>query len=343
MIDEADPDSKPAVGPIGPEAIPVAAPVAPAPPELFMPPTPGESITSELTRNTYTMGEKIGEGSFGEVYACVDAWGNDLAAKVLKPLKKYEEVKAAALGEFQKLLLLRHPNITYIYDAFEYRTTFYIITERCYGSIEDLLTQDWLQGQYWLMPIARYLLQAVHFVHINQIVHQDIHAGNVFTSFAKDEMDVPVPDGRRALQFRLGDLGVAKLFHEIDGTNTRAKWMLPPEVIDTQEFGPLDYRIDIYHAGLLLLEIASSKRLQFTTDEIRNGKPREMALTLPVPWNFALEKALRRHVAFRTDSPMELWRDLNSPATPDESGAKQTEWQSGPASDQTPVTDGGSA
>jgi hypothetical protein len=40
---------------------------------------------------------------------------------------------------------------------------------------------------------------------------------------------------------------------------------------------------------------------------------REMALTLPSPLNFALEKALRRHVEFRTATVMELWRDLHAP------------------------------
>ena len=39
-----------------------------------------------------------------------------------------------------------------------------------------------------------------------------------------------------------------------------------------------------------------------------------MAFELPSPYNFALEKALRRHVEYRTANAMELWRDLNSPA-----------------------------
>src|SRR5580700_1893305 len=53
--------------------------------------------------------------------------------------------------------------------------------------------------------------------------------------------------------------------------------------------------------------------MTFTGDEIIAGKPRQLALQLPAPYNFALEKALRRHVASRTANAMELWRDLNSP------------------------------
>lgn len=116
-----------------------------------------------------------------------------------------------------------------------------------------------------------------------------------------------------AMQFKLGDLGVTKLLTELNPQNTRAQWMLPPEVINTAEFGPIDHRSDIYHCGLLLLQLAYSQELKFTQEETLAGKPREMASKLPTPLNFALEKALRRHAAMRTGSAEELWRDLNSP------------------------------
>ena len=95
-----------------------------APSDWVTPPTPGEGITSELTGNTYTMGEKIGEGYFGMVFGCIDVWNNEMAAKVMKPLEPYEKVKQATIAELNKLLQLRHPHITYVFDAFEYRETF---------------------------------------------------------------------------------------------------------------------------------------------------------------------------------------------------------------------------
>jgi serine/threonine protein kinase len=295
---------------------PVPAAVRPEPPETLapakgvIPPEPGEVITSLATGNSYAMGEKIGEGYFGVVYTCADVWENDLAAKVLKPTGTYEKVKAAAEAELQKLLVLRHPHITYVFDAFEYRDTFYIITERCYCPLTSLFSIEAFDGLIWLMPIARCLLQAAHYVHLNRYAHQDIHLGNVFAALAKDEMQ---PEGPGAIQFKLGDLGVAKLFSELDAANTRADWMLPPEAIEVGEFGPIDHRIDIYHIGLLLLQLAYSRELRFSREEILAGRPREMALGLAPPYSFALEKALRRHVAFRTANVMEMWRDLHSP------------------------------
>lgn len=270
----------------------------------------GEVITSFATGNNYTIGSKIGEGNFGIVYSCTDTWNNELAVKVLKPNGTYEKVKESAENEFIKLLQLRNPYITFVYDAFEYRDTFYIITELCHSPLTELFKIENFNGQSWLMAIARGLLQAVHYLHINNYAHQDIHAANVFATFVKDELN---PDNPKVLQFKLGDLGIARLLNEMDAKNTLAQWMLPPEVLNSYEFGVIDNRLDIYHVGLLFLQLAYSKERRFTEQEILEGKPRELALSLPAPFNFALEKALRRHVDYRTASAMEFWRDLHTP------------------------------
>ncbi len=273
-------------------------------------PTCDEVITSLMTGNSYTIGTKIGEGNFSIVYSCKDDWDNDLAVKVLKPISSYEKVKDSAENEFIKLIQLRHPFITYIYDAFEYRDTFYIITERCHSPLTELFKLEGLDGRFWLMAIARGLLQAIHFLHINNYAHQDIHLANVFAAFVKDELN---PDNAQILQFKLGDLGITKLLSEMDAKNTMAQWMLPPEVLNSSEFGVIDHRLDIYHIGLLFLQLASSKEIRFTEQEILQGKPRELALELPSPFNFAIEKSLRRHVSCRTASAKEFWRDLHTP------------------------------
>jgi eukaryotic-like serine/threonine-protein kinase len=290
-------------------AVPATALTAAAGVEVSILPTPGEVIISGMTGSTYTIEDRIGEGTFGVVYGCVDDWNNRLAAKVLKPRKPKHEMQAVAFAEMQKLVQLRHPQITYFFDAFEYRNICYIITERCEISLAELFTAQWFVGSAWTLAIARCLLQAVQFLHLHGYAHQDIHAGNVFALLARNEL---VPDERNATQFRLGDLGVAKLFSEISPENTRAQWMLPPEVLNPTEFGAPDQRVDIYHSGMLLLQLEHSKELSFTTDEILAGKPREMALQLRSPLNFALEKSLRRHVSKRTETARELWRDLNS-------------------------------
>lgn len=292
--------------PLATEQVPAEQPPVP----VFTPPTSGELITSTFTGNTYQIGQIIGEGSFGVVYECADTWNNELAVKILKPRGTYEQIRGNAIAELEKLRLLRHPNVTYVYDAFEYRHTFYIVFERCWKSINQFIQSEKFEGHLWLRAIARQLLQAVHFLHCNNYVHQDIHGGNVFVATLHDDM----APREMVFTFMLGDLGITKMATEIDAANTvLADWMRAPESLDFNEFGPMDHRMDIYHCGLLFLQILLGKPLSFTKEEVLAGVPREMALKIGMPFSFALEKALRRHVDYRTASALEFWRDINTP------------------------------
>ena len=277
--------------------------------EQFTPPALGTVIISESTRTTYTIGAMIGEGSFGYVYEAVDIWGNLLAAKILKPRGTYEEIRIAATQEFAKLLQLRHPNVTHVHDAFEFKYTFYLVTERCTTSMVALFGFKGLDGKQWLLPLARCVLQAVHFLHTYGYVHQDIHFGNIFAQFHRNEMGA-VQD--TSITFKLADFGITKLFEHVDAANTMLKLgMLPPEYLNNN-FGPMDHRIDIYHCGLLFLQLLFGRQLQFTNDEIQSGAPRQLAEQLPEPYRTALSGALRRTVASRTPSAIDFWNALNA-------------------------------
>jgi serine/threonine-protein kinase len=226
-------------------------------------------------------------------------------------LGTYEQVRDSAIAELEKLRLLRHPNVTYVHDAFEYRHTFYIVFERCWQPINQFIQRDQFNGHLWLRAIARHILQAVHFLHCNNYVHQDIHGGNVFVATRSDDM---APNDM-IFTFMLGDLGITKMVTEIDAQNTvLAEWMRAPESLVPAEYGPMDHRMDIYHCGLLFLQILLGQPLTFTTEQVLNGLPREVALEIGGSFSFALEKALRRHVDFRTASALEFWRDLNTSA-----------------------------
>jgi eukaryotic-like serine/threonine-protein kinase len=174
-----------------------------------------------------------------------------------------------------------------------------------------MLALDNFSGNVWLEPVARCVLRAVQWIHFNGFVHQDIHLRNVLVSFARDEM---VPSTPGSISFKVADLGLAKFAHEINvQTDILNESIRAPEAINPSEFGPADLRMDIYHCGLLLLQILKGQKLAFSRDEILAGRPRQMALELDAPYSVGLEKALRRHVQFRTASAEELWRDLKSP------------------------------
>jgi len=276
----------------------------------FNPPKSGEGVVYRGV--TYRFGEEIGRGSFGIVYYCSDDWGNQLAAKVLIPnLKPHDQLRHDWEREVDNLRTFRSPFITFVYDAFEYRDTFYIITEYCLFNLHSLLAGKNSQGwHFWIKPIARSLLQAVQYIHSEGYVHKDIHAGNVLCGFTMDEL---WPQKHIAMKFKLADLGISKILGDINFFNTALKKSLfPPELLNSSIFGTIDHRIDIYQCGLLFLELLYGREIPFTQEEIVNGKPQQMAEELPPPYNSALSKALERHVNKRTSSAMEFWRNLTA-------------------------------
>ena len=274
-------------------------------------PQKGQVIPSAL--NMYTIGDPIGRGSYGHAFACVDDWGNNLVAKVLLPTGTYEDVRNRFYRELQGLFTLRHPNVTFIYDAFEHEDTFYLVIERCSGNLADLFAIPKFNGYVWFMPVARCVLQAIEFLHLHNVVHRDLHVRNVLCSFVRNEMEYgTTPDfTKRSITFKVADLGISRLETAGDfATGTFAPWMIPPEVLDPATFGEPGRRVDVYHAALLLVAVVSGRELSFTTEEILDGAPRRAAEALGGLCGRPLARALRRHVAERTGTALALWKDL---------------------------------
>lgn len=270
-------------------------------------PEQGEII--QFGNVNYVMGNPLGFGAFGAVYECTDDWGNELAAKVLHPLggRTLQQVRVDWWNELQRLLLLRHPQITFVYTAFEYKNLFYLVMERCTHTLHDVIRLPNSDGDIWLPYVARDILQGLEYIHNAGYVHKDIHPGNVFVSQAVDRM---VPSKDRVWSFKIGDLGISNLEADINVFNTLlAQWMLPPEYLDPQ-FGSIGRAVDIYHTGLLLLGLLLRNTPDFSAEEILRGQPREIAERHPSPFAPAVARALRRHVAERTPSPIQFWRDI---------------------------------
>ena len=273
-------------------------------------PVPGETISHG--RNRYIIGEALGRGSYGTTFACTDQWQNALVVKVLVPYRQtYEQVRVNWQREINSLFELRHPNITYVYDAFELQDTFHIVMERCGGSISDLFTMagDDYDGYHWVLPIARCMLQGIAFIHEHRYVHKDIHLRNVFWTYVRNEL---MPSHSQSVTFKIGDLGVTRLEHEGQSARPTIPWMVAPEVLASEQFGQVGQPTDIYHAGLVLLAVAMGIEPSFSTEEIVQGVPRATAEHLRSPFGQAIGRALCRHVDARPQSAFEFWQELCS-------------------------------
>lgn len=294
--------------------------IAPPTPRTFVPPSTGEEITCEGIR--YFIGNPLGCGAFGSVFECFDEWGNELAAKVLLPKNRsYETVREEWLHELRNLQQLRHPQITFIHQAFEYRNTFYIIIEKCVMTLKEIIQSPTTTGELWLPYVCRDILNGLQFIHNHGYVHKDLHAGNVFVSQHKDPM---LPDNEPVWRFKIGDLGISRLEGDIRLFNTiLAQWMLPPEYLKPKKFGVLGKHVDIYHVGLLL-SLLLNQIPEFTKEEIIAGEPRKLAENMPSKYAEPVARALRRHVNFRTRSAIDMWREISLASTmPDPNKALQ--------------------
>jgi eukaryotic-like serine/threonine-protein kinase len=272
-------------------------------------PTNGENISSDATGTLYHVGKFLGEGHFGKVWSATDCWGNNLAIKVLKPERgTYDEVQESALREITNLLTLRSPYVTHVHDAFVYRDAFYIVTEQCDHTLGDALSNKWIGGVDCVIPIARSLLQGIQYIHSQEMVHKDLHLGNVMV--ARVQSDV----GRDwVLKFKIADVGISNLAEKVDPVNTMIAGVIaPPEILDPLQFGPLiAKRIDQYHLGLLFLQVCRGQQLDFSKDEVVNGAPRKLAEKISGPIGSAIARALRRHPAARFMNPRDMWLALN--------------------------------
>lgn len=282
----------------GPSTLPAAVP--------FRPPGEGEMITNG-SAGMYFIGEHIGSGSFGDVYECTDEWSNPLVAKVLKPALPFEQVKQQWETEVGNLARLRHPNITYIHDAFVYNNAFYIVVEKCLYSLDRILPRV---DASWLPHIARDILQALAFVHRHGHVHKDVHPGNVFVSLTTDVISA---EQGSFLSFKLGDLGIAREEHSIRTTGTiLAPWMQPPEAVDPATYGQVSKPTDVYHCALLLLAVLRRSIFQFSQADILQGTPQKLATETASPYAAALNNALQPVVQRRTQTPLEFWREIQA-------------------------------
>jgi serine/threonine-protein kinase len=94
------------------------------------------------------------------------------------------------------------------------------------------------------------------------------------------------------------------------------KWMLPPEFLKPDQYGKIGKQVDIYHAGLLLLSLLLGRVPTFTEKDILDGVPRKTAEDLQSIYSPAVARALRRHVENRTETAIDVWKEISAARKP---------------------------
>jgi len=285
-------------------------------------PTPGSVLTS--ARGTYTVGALIGDGQYGSVYEAVGPFDQRYALKMFRPANRhYETVKSEWSAEMRRLESFRHPNIVYIYDAFEFNYLFYIALERCDTSLRSLFVQPLPDDL--LIELTRQLLVALDYLHDNGLVHSDLHGGNVLLTNAESlyrpGVGLPPP------VVKITDFGVS---HQLESDNWFRPQVANPKIL-TPELVTAGYttrQSDLYQLGLLMFSMhtgqsAIPEGTSYTelTRSIAEGYPRQRAETLGTPIGNVIAKLLRRRDAYRYQLARDVWEDLRmlrhvNPAVP---------------------------
>jgi len=190
--------------------------------------------------------EKIGEGTFGEVFRAREPrLDRQVALKFFRPYKlSVSQMTSDVIEEGRLLARVHHPNVVSIYGAKYLNGKFGIWMEFIEGTtLEDIVTEQGPRSAIEAMEICRDLCQALAALHAAGVLHRDIKARNVMREH----------DGRVVLM----DLGIScEIDHEIPVRQYGTPLYAAPEAFLSAESSPQG---DIYSLGVLLYFLVSGR------------------------------------------------------------------------------------
>jgi tetratricopeptide (TPR) repeat protein len=207
--------------------------------------SPDNPLPRELDRwGPFERLQRVGRGSFGEVYRAFDpTLQRHVALKLLLPRGLHPDAETSSLlKEARAMARVRHPNVVPIYgvDQHEGRVGFW--SDFVQGwTLSDLLATQGALGPREAALVGIDVCRAVGAVHAAGFIHRDIKAGNVMRE-----------EGGRIL---LMDFG---LTYEsgTDSNRSGTPAYMAPEVVAGQ---PATIASDVYAIGVLLFHLLTAK------------------------------------------------------------------------------------
>jgi hypothetical protein len=199
-----------------------------------------------LVLGRYRLGQRLGSGGFGTVFAARDErLGRVVAVKVI-PAGAAGGLDERGRREALAAARLDHPGIVSVFDAGEDGEARYLISELVEGATLDKLQREGALSDRDVLRIGLTLAAALAHAHDRGVIHRDVKPQNVIVPEVPDE-------GRAAA--KLTDFGVAHLAGDEPLTMTgdvvgTLAYMAPEQAAGER----VDDRCDLYALALVLYE-----------------------------------------------------------------------------------------